>query len=57
MGDFFKSLLISTTNFFQIDLLDKFNDFGLYVISLVEKILGIIILAMFTVSYTRKIIK
>ena len=57
MGSFFKSLLISITNFFQIDLLDKFNDFGLYVISLVEKILGIIVLAMFSVSYTRKIIK
>lgn len=57
MGDFLKSLLISTTNFFQIDLLDKINNLGLYVISLVEKILGIIVLAMFSVSYTRKIIK
>lgn len=54
---FVKSVLISTTNFFQIDLIDTINDFSLYMVSLVEKILGIIVLAMFTVSYTRKIIK
>lgn len=51
------SILISVANFFQIDLFDAVKSFGLYITSLIEKILGIILLAIFTVSYTRKVIK
>lgn len=51
------SILISVANFFQIDLFDSVKSFGLYITSLIEKILGIILLAIFTVSYTRKVIK
>ncbi len=51
------SILISVANFFQIDLFESVKSFGLYITSLVEKILGIILLAIFTVSYTRKVIK
>lgn len=51
------SMLISITNFFQVDFIESGQGAMLYTISLFERILGIIMLAIFTVSYTRKVIK
>ncbi len=51
------SMLISITNFFQVDFIESGQGTMLYTISLFERILGIIMLAIFTVSYTRKVIK
>lgn len=51
------SFLISVSNFFQIELIEKYQNYTMYLISSFEKILGIIVLSLFTVSYTRKVIK
>ena len=51
------SFLISVSNFFQIELIEKYQNYTMYLISSFEKILGIIVLSLFTVSYTRKVYK
>lgn len=52
-----KAIIVSFTNFFQIELVDVYYDYWLYLVSGIEKVVGMVILAIFTVSYTRKIIK
>ena len=49
--------IISFTNFFQIDVLRNYNDLPQCILFVSEKLIGIIVLGLFTVSYTRKIIR
>ncbi len=53
----FLSLYFSLFQFFQIDCGISLSEPLAHMISLVERALGMIVLAIFTVSYTRKIIK